>query len=174
MSATNNTLNVYVGGQCNTTYNLPAYSPSLAHSQINFRGAITEALCMGPGCVIQERSAVSNSSATNSSSTSGDNGLSGDYQSRCTSSGGTYNLKTTRQGDDGATYRIAYCAVGAPEGVGRVGEAMEGLERTSVWCSNIPARLGGANRVIVTASLLLPGVGSLFAALLALIVSLRR
>lgn len=103
---------------------------------------------MGPGCVIQERSAVSNSSATNSSSSSSDNGLSGDYQSRCTSSGGTYDLKTTRQGGDGATYRIAYCAVGAPEGVGRVGEAMEGLERTSVWCSNIPARLGGADKMI--------------------------
>jgi hypothetical protein len=151
MSATNNTLNVYVGGACNTTFNLAAFSPSLAHSTIHFRGAVTENLCRGPGCVIQEQSAVSG----NSSSSTGD-GLSDEYEDRCTRAGGTYSLESTRDAD-GSTYRIAYCAVSEPQQLDMVGQAMEGLERTSVWCSNVPARLGGAGRTsVVWAVMALP------------------
>ena len=150
MSAANNTLAVFVGGACNTSYTLNAYSPSLAHSIISFRGAITEDLCNGPGCVIQERSAVSASGSGTGNSTGsgpGAGALTDEYDSRCSGAGGTYQLRSTRQGDDGVEYRIGYCSVSMPESINRVGDAMEGLERTSVWCSDVPARLGGATRV---------------------------
>lgn len=148
MSATNNTLSVFVGGACNTSYSLTAYSSSLAHSAIHFRGAITEDLCNGPGCVFQERSAIGSSSSGSGNSTSNedaDDGLTDEYGSRCSAAGGTFHLRSSREAE-GAVYRIGYCSVSVPENTNQVGQAMEGLERTSVWCSTTPARLGGASR----------------------------
>ena len=141
MSATNNTLSVMIGGQCNGSYHLPAYSPSFSQDLIQSRGAITEDLCRGPGCVIQERSAV-----TSDTTGEADQSLVEEYDSRCTTAGGIWNLRSTVQGDGGAQYSIGYCAVQDADATDRVGQAMDGLERTGVWCSKIPARIGGAGR----------------------------
>lgn len=126
-------IQVWVGGPCNTTFNIPPFSSSLAHSPINFRGAITDDICGGPGCVFQERAAADDEDHES---------LESIYESNCESAGGIYTEKAERDGGD-ATFRIGWCAVNGPGDTERVGNAMEGTERTSVWCSQRESTSGG-------------------------------
>lgn len=123
-------LQVWVGGPCNTTFNIPPFSSDLAHSRLVNIGAITEDLCGGPGCVLQE------------SRESGDDDLSDEYEAQCAAGGGTYELCDEVQ-DGSTTYRIGWCAADSPDGTDAIGREMGGVERASVWCSR---KEGGAGR----------------------------